>query len=237
MEWLCFPPGPNEETENIRLGAIIADPFKPNQVLTTADNSILNAFYPPVNETVQSNRFFLWFVDPAAPSFLKRCWEHLSSGMAVLSASSEKFTRYQLEAKVLITREFDDDPRQREIMARLANPTVNQYMDAPIPALLGLWSRENPVYMITGLKFAKGRSVFREAKIKTTEIRFRQNIASPIIRTDRVPSSSSAQELESGAETLVAYKLLKIERNHKRKDDSGNEIILSEVVVQGYERW
>lgn len=152
-----------------------------------------------------------------------------------MSVSSQEFTRYQLEAEVLSTKEFVDSPRLREIMAQLANPTVDQFMDTPIRALLGHWSRENPVYMITGLKFARGRIVFREAVAKTTEIRFRQDIAPPIISTDREPSSSSETLLVTAEDTLVAYKLLKIEKNHMWRDDSDDELILSEVVVDGFE--
>ncbi|KAL6897592.1 hypothetical protein GGI43DRAFT_97574 [Trichoderma evansii] len=120
-------------------------------------------------------------------------------------------------------------------MARLANPTIDQFMDAPIRALPGLWSRENPVYMITGLKFAKGRIMFREAVVKTTEIRFRQDIAPPITYTDREPSSSSEMLLMTAEDTLVAYKLLKIEKNHMWKSDFDDELILSDVVVEGSE--
>lgn len=70
----ALPPQLNRgASENVRLGAIIADPFKPNQVLTTPNTSILDAFYPPVNETTQPNRFFLWIADQDAPSLLRRC--------------------------------------------------------------------------------------------------------------------------------------------------------------------
>ncbi|KAH8131697.1 hypothetical protein LI328DRAFT_158666 [Trichoderma asperelloides] len=185
--------------------AIITDSFNPNQVLTTADNSILDAFYPPVEENTQLNHHLLCS------------------------------TRYQLDAEVLVTKEFGSDPRLTEIMARLANPTVDQYMDERIRALLGLWSRENPVYMITGLRFAKGIIAFREAEIKTTEFRFRHNITSPIIWTDRDPSYSSEQTFSTEEDILIAYKLLKIEKSHKRKDGLGDELILSEVVVEGSE--
>ncbi|PTB42548.1 hypothetical protein M441DRAFT_137837 [Trichoderma asperellum CBS 433.97] len=234
--WMVYPPGLNGEgSENIRLGAIITDPFNPSQILTTADNSILDAFYPPVEENTQLNHHLLWIADKDTPSFLRRCWESFSSGMSVISVNSEMFTRYQLDAEVLVTKEFNSDPRLTEIMARLANPTVDQFMDERIRALLGLWSRENPVYMITGLRYAKGRIAFREAEIKTTEFRFRHNIASPIIWTDRDPSYSSEKVFTTEEDRLIAYKLLKIEKSHNRKDGSDDELILSEVVVEGSE--
>lgn len=233
LPWLLFPPDlPREQSENIRIGAIITDPFRPNQVLTPVNNSVLDAFYPPVEETLQLNRVFTWIANKAAPSFQRRCWERLSCETSVISISSEKYTRCQLEAEVLATKEFSDHPRRTEIAARLANPTVGQYVDAPIRTLLGLWSRETPVYMITGLKYAKGRIFCREEKINATEFRFGQKT---VIWTNRNPRPSPVQDWTTDEETLVAYRLLRIEKNHKRKNESDDELILDEVVVEGFE--
>ncbi|KAL7918592.1 hypothetical protein ACQKWADRAFT_330525 [Trichoderma austrokoningii] len=231
LPWILFPPdAPREQSANIQIGAILTDPFRPNQVLTIVDNSILNAYYPPVEETHQLNRIFTWIADKAAPSFFRRCWEHLSSSLSVISTSSEKHTRYQVNAGAIITKEFAGLPRPTEIMARLASPTVDRYMSAR-----GLWRREKPVYMVTGLKYAQGRIVFREEGIKATEFRFRRNIISPIIWTDRYSSPTPIQDWTADEDILIAYTLLKIEKNHRRKNDSDDGLILSEVVVEGLE--
>ncbi|KAM0450914.1 hypothetical protein ACHAO4_006306 [Trichoderma viride] len=236
VAWVPFPPYmPREETENIRLGAIIANPFRPNEVLTTVDNSTLNGFYPPVQEKLQLNRVFVWFADVATPSFWRSCWEHFSSGMSMLSFNKETYTRFNLQASVLVTKEFPNDLKQTEIMTRLENPTVDQYMNAPTRPPLGLWSRENPVYMITGLKFAKGNVVFRNTKVEVNEIRFRHGIANPLTWTGSDQRGSTVHQWEKDEETIVAYKLLKIEKNHQRKTDSDDELILTEVTVQGSE--
>jgi hypothetical protein len=155
--------------------------------------------------------------------------------MSVLSAHTEKFTRYDIEAQILTTKEFPHDPRQTEIMARLANPTVNQFMNEPVRGSLGLWNRENPVYMITGLKFAKGKVVFRQVRGETVALRYRHNIADPIIWTDRNQCHNSEHLWEREDETIVAYKLLKIEKNHQRRNDSDDELILSAVLLEGSE--
>jgi hypothetical protein len=93
--------------------------------------------------------------------------------------------------------------------------------------------RENPVYMITGLKFAKGKVVFRQVRGETVALRYRHNIADPIIWTDRNQCHNSEHLWEREDETIVAYKLLKIEKNHQRRNDSDDELILSAVLLEG----
>lgn len=153
----------------------------------------------------------------------------------MMSVKKEKYTRFDLEASTLVTKEFSHEPRQTEIMARLANPTVDQYVNEPTRSPLSLLSRENPVYMITGLKFAKGKVVFRGTKTEITELRFRYGIADPIGWTDRNQSGNSAHLYERDEETIVAYKLLKIEKKRQRHSASGYEIVLSEVTMEGSE--
>lgn len=62
-----------EHTENIQIGAIIADPFCPNKVLTVPNNMELCAFYPPVEVKHELDGLLEWFPDQAAPSFWERC--------------------------------------------------------------------------------------------------------------------------------------------------------------------
>lgn len=157
--------------------------------------------------------------------------------MSMMSVKKEKYTRSDLEASILVTKEFPHAPRQTEIMARLANPTVDQYVNEPTRSSLGLLSRENPVYMITGLKFAKGKIVFRVTKSEVTELRFRYGIVDPTRWTDRNQSGSSAHQWKKDEDTIVAYKLLKIEKNHQRQNSSDGELILSEVTLEGFERF
>lgn len=153
----------------------------------------------------------------------------------MMSVKKEKYTRYDLEASTLVTKEFPHEPRQTEIIARLENPTVDQYVNEPARSSMGLLSRENPVYMITGLKFAKGKVVFRDTKTEITELRFRYGIADPIGWTDRNQSGSSAHRYEKDEETIVAYKLLKIEKRRQGHGASGYEVVLSEVTLEGSE--
>ncbi|KAK1244126.1 hypothetical protein MKX08_002264 [Trichoderma sp. CBMAI-0020] len=217
LAWMPFPPGTlRDQTENIRIGAIIANPSRPNQVLTTVDDSILRI---------------------TAPSFWRRCWERFSSGMSMLSFYKEKHTQIGLDANVLVTKEFPEDLRQTEIMSRLENPTVAQYVNEPTRLPLGLWNRENPVYMITGLKFAKGKIAHRRMEVEINQLRFRHHIADPISWIGTNQSDSLTQKWETDEETLVAYKLLKIEKNRQRKTDSDDELILTEVTVKGCERF
>lgn len=152
-----------------------------------------------------------------------------------MSVKKEEYTKYSLKASSLVTKEFFHGPRQSEIKARLGNPTVDQYVKESTRSTLGLWSGENPVYMITGLKFAKGKVAFRNTRTEVTELRFRHNIADPIRWTDRNQSGSSEHQWEKDEETIVAYKLLKIEKNRRRQNDSDDELILSEVTMKGSE--
>lgn len=152
-----------------------------------------------------------------------------------MSVKEEEHTKYSLKASSLVTKEFFHSPRQSEIKARLANPTVNQYVKESARSTLGLWSGEKPIYMITGLKFAKGKVAFRNTRTEVTELRFRHNIADPIRWTDRNQSGSSEHQWEKDEETIVAYKLLKIEKNHRRRNNSDDELILSEVTMKGSE--
>ncbi|KAM0523044.1 hypothetical protein ACHAPE_001535 [Trichoderma viride] len=152
-----------------------------------------------------------------------------------MSVKKEKYTRYDLEVSTLVTKEFPHEPRQTEIISRLENPTVDQYVDEPARSSMGLLSRENPVYMITGLKFAKGKVVFRDTKTKITELRFRYGIADPVCWTERDQSGSSAHRYEGDEETIVAYKLLKIEKKRQGHGASGYEVVLSEVTLEGSE--
>ncbi|UKZ70812.1 uncharacterized protein TrAtP1_011782 [Trichoderma atroviride] len=165
--------------------------------------------------------------------YLSRC--NAFVGMSMLSINKEKYTRFELEASVLVTKEFAEDPKQTEVVSRLESPTVHQYVNEPTWLSLGLWSCENPVYMITGLKFAKGKVVCRNMNVEINELRFRHGIADPITWIDPKQEGSSVHQWEKDEETIVAYKLLKIEKNHQRKNDSDDELILTEATVKGSE--
>lgn len=229
---MMFPPGLyHRETENIQIGAIIADPFLPDRVLTTPDSVELCELYPPVEVKHENDRLFEWFLDPTAPSFWKRCQEHLFSETSFISVKREGYTQYNLKASMLVTKEFSYSPKQSEIKALLADPAVDQYVKESTPSTLELGSGEKPVYLITGLKFAKGEIAFGNTKTKVTELHIGHNT----LDVNKRNQNRSNTSWETEAETLVAYKLLKIEKNHRRRNDSDDEFILSEVTMKGSE--
>ncbi|OTA91124.1 hypothetical protein M434DRAFT_63793, partial [Hypoxylon sp. CO27-5] len=133
----------------IRLGNIIADPFRPTAIL-----SALPADSQPAIETVRESEFELedrkdrnihlgvW------GTFLEWIGASVSGEYAI--NRSRTYTATELE-----TRYLRDEPSEVETALRVAEPAVEAVINA------GLFGYQ-PVYMVTGIKIAKGFSAHNE---------------------------------------------------------------------------
>ncbi|KFG78254.1 hypothetical protein MANI_020363 [Metarhizium anisopliae] len=137
----------------IQIGNIIADPFQPTRALSSV----------PVDkhtdiETVTEHHHEL--LREKGQSLDARIWVHFLQSIGTESNAergAERTRAYsidELETRYLHSEPADDDP---ELMRRLAEPRVQAAINA------GLFGRQ-PVYLISGVKIAKGLSARSELR-------------------------------------------------------------------------
>ncbi|KAF7543165.1 hypothetical protein G7Z17_g10965 [Cylindrodendrum hubeiense] len=133
----------------IQIGSIIADPFHPTKSLSTATSpppyeTVLEHDHELSRETGLSLNLSLW------ANFLEAIGS--SIGTSRSKDITKSFTIEQLETRYLASEPSDND---RELAQRLKEPRVKAALQA------GLYGHA-PVYLITGVKIARGLTVQTE---------------------------------------------------------------------------
>ena len=131
---------------SIKIGNIVADPFRPTKPLsslgpnTAALETVTTTELKPSIRHVDNNSIHssVW------AQFLNVAGGHIGA-----SSSRDMLTQYDFDS--LDTTYLKHDPTEAEVEPRLRNSRVEAAMNA------GLFGKQ-PVYMITGLKVAKGFS-------------------------------------------------------------------------------
>jgi hypothetical protein len=206
----------------IQIGNIIADPFYPAKALST-----IPADQPPVIESViEYNHelskekcrsvgvgFWAQFLQSIGANV------NMESGRGIL----QEYSIEELETRYLRDEPLDDDA---DLLARVAEPKVQAAIKA------GLFGRQ-PVYMITGLKVARGLSVRTELNKKigggigsTVPVAESVSVGGEVAAERREGIASS---FTAGEEAVVfAYQLHKI-RLHGRKKNATVGVFESEA--------
>ncbi|KAM6527501.1 hypothetical protein FSOLCH5_003567 [Fusarium solani] len=191
-----FPPG-----GRIAIGNIIRNPLKPHLFLTKADTnkpqsttSSLEKNWRLSLETATTKSLTLWGV------FLEKI--RLSTTAQQERIKNGKFTMASLETIYL-----SDDLSPKEIKARCNDPLVRDYMC--LDSILC-----SPVYMVTGIKVAKGFKLEGEKSTSTSletegggEV---SQEASAGLRATASKKERIADEFDSDGDIVFAYQLMKI---------------------------
>ncbi|KAK1761839.1 hypothetical protein QBC33DRAFT_462612 [Phialemonium atrogriseum] len=138
----------------IQIGNIIADPFRPTKPLSTlpADGP-----RPPTSTITERDHELS---RSKGHAFSAGIWAHfLSSVGGGVSADHGRDSVREFSIDELVTRYLRDEPADddAELMRRLAEPRVRAAVKA------GLFGRQ-PVYLISGVKIARGLSVRSELR-------------------------------------------------------------------------
>ncbi|KAK7981474.1 hypothetical protein PG996_009167 [Apiospora saccharicola] len=199
------------QTGPIRLGSIIADPLRPHRPLSSLDPSELKARYPHIEQVVEANRALgrnagrdnalaVW------AQFLQSIGPRVSG-----EKSNNASTEYTSEA--LTTEYFVEDPSDEEIKQRISDPKTKAVMRGDSFALGG-----HPVYMITGLKTARGFAVRKElTKSYKVSLEGTATVPVPIGSVDvgasisHGKSKGNSDSWSTEGDIIFAYQLLKIE--------------------------
>lgn len=195
----------------IRLGALVVDPFRPHRVLTMIEGEALEARYPPVERFVESDHHFKRSTGfNAGVAVFARFLEIVGPRCSVERA---KHASFEFAAETLVTQCFVRDPDDSEIRARISEPKVRAVMKAEGFGLA------QPVYMVTGLKIARGLAVKREtANLKALTLEASSGPAPIPVGTLDVGASinggtkfDKSVSWRSEEDIVFAYQLLKIE--------------------------
>jgi hypothetical protein len=142
--YLLAPNFTFQEDGPVALGNIIADPFKPTGVLSKPDPAA-----PPgeiVTTTELENSYGRSRGHSMHASIFARFLQTASANIGGKKAK-DVTTRYSMES--METRYFKADPAEEEVAVRCQAPRVRAAIKA------GVFG-DQPVYMITGIKIAKG---------------------------------------------------------------------------------
>jgi hypothetical protein len=146
--WTFRPDGP------IGLGNIIANPLKPHIVLTRPDP----AAQQPETTTVSESDWKL--VDEGGRTLSLSLWATFLEGIQLkLGAEQSKSLRTEYSIETLETTYFRDGVTSELIMERAKDPIIRALMK-PDSIL------SKPVFMITGVKIAKGFHLSSEGAAK-----------------------------------------------------------------------
>jgi hypothetical protein len=194
----------------IALGNIIADPFKPKRALSTLDplkpspaiETILDYDYIINREKGQNSHLGVWL----------RFLETLRAGLQA-KHGHEVLTQYKMDS--IETSYFKSDPTEEEIAERVKTPRVRTAMRSGI-----FGSR--PVYMITGIKVAKGFvALEKHTSADIANVEASATVSPNVSVGADVGGSAWNAELEgfrSGGDRIFAYQLAIIkEKGRKEK--------------------
>ncbi|PWY63132.1 hypothetical protein BO83DRAFT_382946 [Aspergillus eucalypticola CBS 122712] len=198
--WDFRPDGP------IALGNIIVDPFRPHRVLTRPDPDIPTA---PIETVVETD----WSLHHQRENGVKSSvWAHFLNAMGVdvgFEGSRSLDADYTVDS--LTTSYFRDEPSHEEIIRRTQDGKIRDLM-----RLDSVFSK--PVYMITGVKIAKGfrvsesRSSSKEANAGAKAGTSGTVIGDVTVGTDNKVYSKESDKHQGKTENDVvfAFQLMKI---------------------------
>ncbi|KAH0528172.1 hypothetical protein TsFJ059_003067 [Trichoderma semiorbis] len=134
--WTYRPNGP------IALGNIIVDPFRPQSAISKPTRPL------PETEIVTENNWI--FETEKIRSVNVSIWTRLFNQLSIkLGPNRQRADTVKIVMRSLETTYFRDEPSMQDIQAIAKEPIVRQFLNAG-----GLL--RSPVYMVTGLKVAKG---------------------------------------------------------------------------------
>lgn len=185
----------------IALGNIIADPMRPHRPLTKADaakplevDTATEMNWQLSRETTAGVSLSVW------ATFLEKV--HLKAGTNRERVKNLRFTMTSLDTVFL-----KEDPSNDEIIARCNDPDVREFMR--LDSVLC-----HPVYLITGLKIAKGFALQGENSSTTGYTIDGGGEATPEVSMGASLEASSRQamfdQFEAGGDIIFAYQLLKL---------------------------
>ncbi|KAI1214235.1 uncharacterized protein F4807DRAFT_407145 [Annulohypoxylon truncatum] len=130
----------------IQIGNIITDPLRPTKVLSS-----LSTDSQPAIEVITQHEFEL--VDEQDRSIHAGVWStFLETIGASLGAGHETNRSHTYKATELETHYLRDEPSETDVARRTAEPSVQAVIRAG-------WFGARPVYMVTGVKVARGFAV------------------------------------------------------------------------------
>ncbi|KAL7959266.1 hypothetical protein V8C34DRAFT_280246 [Trichoderma compactum] len=136
--WTYRPNGP------IALGNIIVDPFRPQYAISRPTK--------PLSETETATENNWIFETEKIRSVNVSIWTRLFNQLSVkLGPNRQRTDTVKIVMKSLETTYFRDEPSMQDIQAIATEPMVRSILNAD-----SLF--RSPVYMVTGLKIAKGSS-------------------------------------------------------------------------------
>lgn len=133
-------------TGPIALGNIIADPFRPQRVLTYLDATSLVERYPRIERMTETHSM----TRESKSNISVAIWTQFLQTASLRSSgerAASNLNEYTMDS--LATEYFVSDPEPAEIEARVNVPAVRRTMQS------GSFRFTNPVYMVSGVKIAK----------------------------------------------------------------------------------
>ncbi|KAH0559858.1 hypothetical protein GP486_003623 [Trichoglossum hirsutum] len=201
--WTFRPDGP------ILLGNIIVDPFRPHRVLKKPDPA------KPLPERITSTEKNWRLAAEKASHISVSVWAqflenvHLKLGANRETAKSGKFVMESLDTVYL-----KDEPSIEDIDELVKDPKLQKFMR--LDSLLC-----SPVYMVTGLKIAKGFQFTQTDTVKQGATAEASGSVTPSASVggsiDASTETSSSSGFESANDIVFAYQLLRIKPKGWRK--------------------
>ena len=200
-----FPPG-----GRIAIGNIIRNPLKPHLFLTRSTNR-------PQPTTSSLERHWRLSLETATTKTLTLWGAFLEKIRLGTTAQQDRLKNGRFTMESLETIYLSEDPSPEEIKARCNDPLVREYMR--LDSLLC-----SPVYMVTGIKVAKGFKLEGE-KSSSASIRFEgggevSQEAGIGIKANAATTKREriTDEFESDSDIVFAYQLMKITPKGWRKE-------------------
>ena len=196
-------------TGSIRLGSLLADPCRPHRVLTTIEPSELPDKYPNVEKVFECNHEVTRRGSRDISEALWAKFLDTASGKISGQHGVESLKEYTIDE--LQTEYFRFDPDMEVLQARVAHQKVQAYMK-------GSFGRKKPVYMIDGVKIAKGLVAKHEKSDKASvEMSGSGTVPTPAGNVEAGANLSASQKTSErdvsnlGMDVVFAYKLLIVE--------------------------
>lgn len=180
----------------IRLGNIIADPFRPTKVLSTLSHEPL---------TAKHTDFECSFTREKSRSLRGGVWaQFLQTASASVGGGGERATTSEYTMDSLETVRLKQDPSDEEAAARSREPKVQAAIKSGL-------SGAAPVYIVTGLMIAKA---FRFSRSVTSTRSGNVGAGVPVtaevgvgMDVDASTSTTVGDSMRSGSDIIFAYQL------------------------------
>jgi hypothetical protein len=194
--WTFRPNGP------IALGNIVVDPFKPHRVLTKPDSSKPS----PLTETTTDENWRLHLGKDRTVNL--SLWVRFLQNIGFnVGTDHDKSTSADYIMESLETTYYTEEPSIEEVNERVMDPKVRKLMR--VDNLLS-----KPVYMITGLKIAKG---FKLTSERSSRHAAHAEASAPLasqatvgVQAGGSMENSRSDGFQSINDIVFAYQLLKI---------------------------